>query len=213
MNIIDRRLLGSGLLIPLWLFAGVALTAFRYPGYSHLDQAMSQLGAIGAPTHQYSAWVNNFPLGVLFALFALGIARRFPGSRYALFSAALILVHGLASIAAGAFSCDEGCAPQQPSVAQQIHNMAGLVMFLSLAMASALWGFLSKKLLSSPGFGRFSVLCVVLTLVTVGMMANALGDGHMFGLYQRLNYGVSVLWVAALAWFALRGEVATSSVC
>ncbi|MNP26358.1 hypothetical protein D3C76_1192130 [compost metagenome] len=170
---------------------------------------MSQLGAVGAPTQQYSAWVNNFPLGVLFTLFAFGIARRFAGSRCALLSATLILLHGLASIAAGAFSCDVGCAPQQPSVSQQIHNLAGLVMFFSLVLACALWWGLSKRLLSSPRFGWFSALCVA----TVGMMAKALGEGHMFGLYQRLNYGVSVVWVAALAWIALRSKAATASVC
>lgn len=211
MSTVDRVLLGSGLLIPLWLFAGVVLTALGYPGYSHLDQAMSQLGAVGAPTHQYSAWINNFPLGLLFTLFAVGIARRFTESRYAKLSGALILLHGFASVAAGAFSCDTGCAPQLPSVSQQVHNIAGLVMFISLLLASAAWVFLSEKLLSSPGFGRLSALCVLLALATVGMMAKALEDGSMFGLYQRLNYGVSVVWVAALAWIALRNQPATKT--
>lgn len=50
---IDRALLGLGVLIPFWLFAGVALTALAYPGYSHLDQAMSQLGP-QAPQHKAS---------------------------------------------------------------------------------------------------------------------------------------------------------------
>ncbi len=90
MKTIDRALLGCGILIPLWLFLGVALTARAYPGYSHLDQAMSQLGAAGAPTHSFSAWVNNFPLGVMFVLFATGVARRFKASPMALLSAALI---------------------------------------------------------------------------------------------------------------------------
>ena len=212
MNTTDRSLLGLGLLIPFWLFAGVSLTSLGYPGYSHLDQAMSQLGAVGAPTHRYSAWVNNFPLGVLFGLFALGIARRYAGSRLALVSAAFILLHGLASFATGFFSCDEGCAPPQPSISQQIHNIAGLVMFLSLTMASVLWLFLSKRLLSSLGFRWLSALCVILALATVAMMAKSFGNGHGFGLYQRLNYGVSVIWIAALAWTALRSEPATARV-
>ncbi|WP_219853068.1 DUF998 domain-containing protein [Stutzerimonas stutzeri] len=205
----DRTLLCLGLLIPLWLFAGVALTSLSYPGYSHIDQAMSQLGAVGAPTHPFSAWVNNFPLGVLFVLFALGVARRFMTSRLAQLSAALILIHGLASFATGVFSCDPGCAPAQPSPSQQVHNLAGLVMFLSLTLATALWGALSKRLLSSPAFGWFSILCVIFAVVTVGMMAKAFDDGHGFGLYQRLNYTVSVVWVAALAWIANRGELAS----
>ncbi|MBV4492203.1 DUF998 domain-containing protein [Pseudomonas oryzicola] len=211
MNNPDRALLGSGLLIPVWLLLGVSLTSLGYPGYSHLDQAMSQLGATGAPTHAYSAWVNNFPLGLLFALFALGVARRFAGSRLALFSAALILLHGLASFATGLFACDEGCTPAQPSISQHIHNAAGLVMFLSLTLASALWCFLGKRLLCSPVFVGFSGLCLVLAIATVAMMGKAMADGHGFGLYQRLNYGVSVVWVAALAWAALRGNQTQSA--
>ncbi|MBV4495961.1 DUF998 domain-containing protein [Pseudomonas sp. SWRI12] len=206
MKTIDRALLGFGILIPFWLLLGVALTARAYPGYSHLDQAMSQLGAVGSPTHSFSAWVNNFPLGVMFVLFALGVARRFKASRMALLSAALIFVHGLASFVAGYFSCDQGCAPIEPSVSQQNHNLAGLVMFISLTLAGALWAFLGKSLLSSSRFAMFSAICVVLAIVTVVLMATALADGHLFGLYQRLNYGVSVVWVASLAAVALKGD-------
>jgi hypothetical membrane protein len=206
LKTIDRILLGLGLLIPLWLFAGVALTSLGYPGYSHIDQAMSVLGAVGAPTHGYSAWVNNFPLGVLFVLFAIGLIRNFAGSRLALFSAVLVLLHGLASFAAGYFSCDQGCAPAQPSTSQQVHNLAGLIMFVTLALAIVLWSFLGKRLLASPGFGRF------LAVVTVAMMSKAFAEGHGFGLYQRLNYGVCVVWIAALAWIALRAEVTPASV-
>ncbi|MFR0693671.1 DUF998 domain-containing protein [Enterobacterales bacterium AE_CKDN230030158-1A_HGKHYDSX7] len=211
MTSIDRSLLGLGLLIPLWLLAGVALTSLGYPGYSHIDQAMSQLGAAGAPTRGYSAWLNNFPLGLLFVLFGLGVARRFPGSKLAGLSAALILLHGLASFATGYFACDQGCAPPQPSASQQIHNLAGLVMFLSLTLASALWGLLGGRLLSSPAFGRFSVLCVVLAIVTLALMGRAFAEGHGFGLYQRLNYGVAVIWVAVLAGVSLRGGAASAS--
>nr|WP_202119658.1 DUF998 domain-containing protein [Pseudomonas otitidis] len=209
---IDRALLGLGVLIPFWLFAGVALTALAYPGYSHLDQAMSQLGATGAPTQGFSAWVNDLPLGVLFVLFAVGVARRFQASRLALVSASLILLHGLASFATGYFACDQGCAPTQPSVSQQVHNLAGLLMFASLTLASALWVFLGRRLLDAPGFGVFSALCVVLALVTVVLMGRALADGQLFGLYQRLNYGVSVTWVASLALLALRRQAKTDGV-
>lgn len=204
---IDRTLLGVGVLIPFWLFLGVALTALAYPGYSHLNQAMSQLGANGAPTHDFSAWVNNLPLGMLFVLFAAGVARRFKASRLASLSAALILIHGLANFATGYFACDQGCAPVQPSSSQKFHNLAGLVMFVSLTLASALWVLLGKRLLHSPRFGLFSAICVILAIVTVAMMANAFTDGHLFGLYQRLNYGVSVTWIAGLAMLSMRTEV------
>ena len=206
MKTIDRMLLGAGLLIPFWLFIGVSLTALAYPGYSHLDQAMSMLGAQGAPTHGFSAWVNNFPLGVLFVLFAVGVARRFARSWLALVSAGFILLHGLASFGTGYFSCDAGCAPAVPSESQMGHNLAGLVMFLSLTAAMALWVFAGKRVLASPGFAVFSALCVIGSFVTILMAGKALDEGHMFGFYQRLNYGVCVFWVAALAMLAGRGR-------
>ncbi len=113
-NRMDRLLLGTGLLIPFWLTIGVGLTALAYPGYSHVDHALSRLGAVDAPTQGFSAWLNNVPLGVLFVLVALGLARRFRTSRLAGLSAALILLHGLASFATGLFPCDQGCAPLRP---------------------------------------------------------------------------------------------------
>jgi hypothetical membrane protein len=206
MNNMDRVLLGLGVLIPFWLFFGVLLTALAYPGYSHLDQAMSQLGAQGSPTQGFSAWLNNLPLGVFFVLFAVAVMRQVSGSRLALFSAGLILIHGLASFATGYFACDQGCAPAQPSFSQQMHNLAGLVMFLSLTLASLIWAFVSKRLLGSRGFGLFSSACTLLAVVTVVLMAQAVEAGHSFGLYQRINYGISVLWVAGLALMLLRSR-------
>ncbi|WP_442965197.1 DUF998 domain-containing protein [Pseudomonas sp. JDS28PS106] len=203
VNTADKTLLRLGLLIPFWLFTGVTLTALAYPGYSHIDQAMSQLGAMDTPTHAISPWVNNLPLGVLFLLFGAGIGRRFRRAGLARLSALLIMIHGLASLATGLFSCDAGCAPPQPSASQQIHNAAGLIMFLSLTLATGLWAILGKTLLSSSRFAWFSAICTLLAVITVGLMAQAVESGHGFGLYQRINYGISVLWIAALAWMAL----------
>lgn len=204
VKLTDRFLLALGLVIPLWLLLGVTLTALAYPGYSHLDQAMSQLGAQDAPTQAFSPWVNNLPLGVFFVLFAIGVGRRFCASRLALLSAGLIGVHGLASFATGYFACDQGCAPVTPSFSQQMHNLAGLLMFLSLTLAGALWIWLGKRLLASSRFALFSALCTLLALVSVVLMGKAFEDGAFFGLYQRINYGVSVLWIAGLALVALR---------
>ena len=55
MKTINRALLWAGTLIPAWLFVGVLLTASQYPGYSHLDYAMSRLGEQGSATHGFSA--------------------------------------------------------------------------------------------------------------------------------------------------------------
>ncbi|MFJ4050274.1 DUF998 domain-containing protein [Pseudomonas hunanensis] len=209
MKTLDRLLLSSGLLIPLWLLAGVWLTAQAYPGFDHLQQAMSQLGAAGSPTHSWSPRVNNYPLALLFALFAWGLVRRWRSSKLALLSAGLVLLHGMGSLGTGWFPCDQGCAPVQPSASQQLHNLFGLLMFLSLTLASALWAWLGSRIAGSRPLALFSLACVVLAIITVGLMGQAAQSGQLFGLYQRLNYGVSVLWVASLAWTSLRKPAAS----
>lgn len=206
MKTLDRLLLASGLLIPLWLSLGVWFTAQAYPGYDHLQHAMSQLGAVGAPTHAWLPWVNNFPLAALFALFAWGLARRWRQSKLALLSAWLVLLHGLGSLGTGWFACDRGCTPVEPSFSQQMHNLSGLLMFLSLTLASVLWVGLGQRLARSRAFALWSLLCAVLAVVTVVLMAGAAQSGEYFGLYQRLNYGVSVIWVATFALQSLRNR-------
>ncbi|MBV4541947.1 DUF998 domain-containing protein [Pseudomonas vlassakiae] len=208
MKPLDRALLACGLLIPFWLLIGVWLTAHAYPGYDHLQQAMSQLGAQGSPTQHWSPLVNNFPLALLFALFAWGLARRWRASKLALLSAALVLLHGLGSLGTGLFPCDQGCAPAEPSSSQQLHNLCGLLMFLSLTLASALWAWLGKRLAGSKALGWFSLICLIAAVVTVVLMAQAAKSGQLFGLYQRLNYGVSVVWIAGLALSSLRSALA-----
>lgn len=211
MKLLDRALLSCGLLIPFWLALGVSLTAMAYPGYDHLQLAMSQLGAVGAPTHGLSPLVNNFPLALLFALFAWGIARRWRGSRLAMVSAVLLLLHAVGSLGTGWFACDQGCAPDQPSTSQQLHNLSGLLMFLSLTLASGLWVWLGARVADSRALAVTSLVCTLGAIITVGFMGQAMQSGELFGLYQRLNYGVGVAWVAAIAGYSLCEQASTGA--
>lgn len=193
----------AGLITPLWLALGVTLAGAFYPGYSHVDQAMSLLGAEGAPTQAFSPLINNFPLGVLYLLFGTAVLLSFRDP-WARLSGLLIILHGLGSFGTGYFACDAGCAPEHPSTSQNLHNLAGLVMAFSLLLASGLWVWLGRRLFASSGFAAFSLLCTLAAVGVLPLMAAALESGHGFGLYQRINYGVSLLWVAGLALMLLR---------
>ena len=90
--------------------------------------------------------VDGAKVDLLFALFAWGLARRWQGSTLARVSAVLVLLHGLGSLGTGWFPCDQGCAPVEPSFSQQLHNLSGLLMFLSLTLATALWAWLGDPI-------------------------------------------------------------------
>ena len=194
----------AGMIIPVWLFVGVTIAGFMNPGYSHINQAMSELGAEGSATHVLSPIINNFPLGVLFIAFGAYLVSTFKESKLGIASGVMVLIHGIGSILAGYFSCDAGCQPVAPSGSQVLHNISGLVMFLSLTIAGWLWVYLGKRLIRSSAFSWFSFICMAVALVAAFMLPQAVESGHYFGLYQRINYGVSVVWLAGLAYLLLR---------
>ncbi len=207
MDKMARTLSYGGLLIPLWLLVGVIVAGSFYPGYSHYHQALSELGARGAPTEWLSPAINNYPLGLLFIGFGWAVARRFRDrSRAAVLSGWLIALHGIGSIGAGYFPCDVGCLPEASSLTQQLHFAAGGLMLVSLVVASGLWWRLSQPLLGRRWFGRLSLLCALAPLALLLPMALAVESGEGAGLWQRLGYGFSVLWVGVLALLLLRSE-------
>lgn len=65
-TVLKKLSLYSGMVIPIWLFVGVAIAGAMNPGYSYVNQAMRELGAKGSMTHVISPIINNFPLGILF---------------------------------------------------------------------------------------------------------------------------------------------------
>lgn len=192
------------MLIPLWLFVGVTIAGALYPGYSHLNQAMSELGAVDAPTRYLSPIINNYPLGMLFIVFGLSVFTAFPNSGLSKISGLLIVAHGIGSIAAGLFPCDQGCDLVSPSVAQVLHFLSSSVMYGSLLMANLLWIIIGKALLKSDRFALFSLVLAVASVCVLPLMALALTSGEGVGIYQRINYGANVIWVAGLAYMLLR---------
>lgn len=197
---LNKFSLYAGMVIPVWLLVGVIVAGLMNPGYSHIDQAMSELGAEGSATHVLSPIINNFPLGILFIAFGLYVISALKKSKLAVVSGAMIVVHGIGSILAGYFSCDAGCQPVSPSSSQVIHNIAGLIMFLSLTIAGWLWVYLGQKQLKSAAFSWFSLACMLIALGAAVMLPQAVESGHYFGFYQRINYGVSVIWLAGLSY-------------
>lgn len=124
--------------LPLWaaMFAVVALglttlvAAALTPGYSHVSQFISELGAEGAPLQGPVRYLG-FPLAGLALLVFCGTAwRQLPASGAATFGLLGLAVYAGGYLVAVVFPCDPGCRPATPSLSQQIHNLVGLLGYL-----------------------------------------------------------------------------------
>ena len=167
------------------------------PGYSHVSQFISELGARGAP-HEWAVRFAGFlPAGLLLLAFCGFAFAALPRS----ISAALGLF-GLAFYAAGylvavVFPCDLGCRPEVPSASQLIHNAGGL---LGYVLAPAFLLAFARAAHTWPNAGGLSVAGYICAgLAFLGLFS--LSPGSSFaGLSQRL------LEFAVLAWVVLCGR-------
>jgi hypothetical protein len=79
---LQKTLLVSGLLSSLMYVAFDLVAASRYPGYSLVNQAISELSAIDAPAASASLWKWLGPVyGSLFLAFTIGALRSARGNR------------------------------------------------------------------------------------------------------------------------------------
>jgi hypothetical protein len=198
MRAIDYLLL-CGALAPLWMLIGVYAGGRLYPGYSHRQQAMSELGARARPTTLIHPFINNYPIGLLFSVSGLGVMLLFHDQRLAHIGGILLLVHGLSHIVTGIFPCDAdlGAGSGGGSIEQKIHAAAGLVMFFALWSACALWIFIDTPW--GAAFRIYSLASAFASIVALGFMARSLRTGRDMGLYQRVSYGILAAWSAVLA--------------
>lgn len=172
------------------LFAGAA----SYPGYSHLANYASELGAAGAP---YPA-LFNVPI-ILAGLAALAAALLLPrslgalgGARgWAIAAAVALAMWGASMVMGGLFPMPD---PR--------HGGFGLGLAAPLVPL-----FTLLAIRRVPGTRGMQVFLAAVFVASLVMLAIMFGVGGLVtranvGLYQRLNSAASIAWLAVLGiWF------------
>lgn len=192
----SKVLLLAGALAPLWMLFGVYFCAKLYPNYNHKQQVMSELGARNRPTTRIHPYINNYPIGLLFILFGTAILLSLTHETIIVATAGMMIGQGVSHLVTGLFPCDEDLGKTKPSPTQHIHNLAGLIMLITLIVPVAWWGINAA---SSIWFASFSWLCLIIFLVYFYLMVRNLKTEYNLGLYQRISYGALAVWVVVLS--------------
>lgn len=195
---------GRGLMSGLCAFTGLAsfvvlillvvVAGALTPGYSHVSQFISELGARDAP-HEWGVRLAGFlPAGVLLLAFCGFALAALPRS-----TAATLGFVGLAFYAAGylvavAFPCDPGCRPENPSLSQLIHNGGGMLGYL---LAPVFLLLLARAAGSWPGGNKLAMAGYAAAGLALLGLISLSPASPVAGLSQRL------LELAVLGWVAL----------
>ncbi len=195
-----RFLALCGIAAPVVFATLVTVAGFIYDGYSHVAQAVSELGGDGAQQPLLQN-INFFLAGALFIAFALGLHRGIGGGKGSALGPVLVAVFGVSSGLANALlPCDPGCEFQ--SFTGTMHNLTGLGGFI--AAIGGMW-VISRRLQRDPlwrGLSRFSSMAAVAALVSLVLwigVAKAAEVDTVNGLLQRLYILTWFAWAEVMA--------------
>lgn len=192
------RIFGGVVALPVlscaWLAVGVWVAGAMYPGYNHLSQFISELGATGSPVGAWVNWGVFFACEVPVLVFVWQAFRRLPRHGMLTAGLALLALYALLLMAAAVFPCDFRCRAQVPTTSHQIHMLTGISAYL--------FG-LAGLLALSIGLGRMEQrkprLAFVLPVASVLLLGVSGTVPDYAGLGQRLNEGLIYIWMIAVA--------------
>jgi len=204
-----KILLICGILSSVLYVGADILAAMRYGGYSYADQTISELSAIGAPTRPL--WVL---FGIAYALlviaFGWGVRRSARRNRPLGVVAGMLVLYGVIDLA----------WPFAPMHLRGTEFTLTDTLHIVLAMVTVLIMFVAIGF-GAAAFGkRFRVYSIATMAVLITFGALTAIDGPRIaadlptpwiGVWERINVGVFLLWVAVLATTLLRIRDASES--
>jgi len=203
-------LIACGAIGPLLFIIVFLIEGATRPGYSAWHDYVSSL-SLGS--QGWMQILTFFVCGFLTLGFALGLRRILQGGHGATWGPLLLGAFGLALIAGGLFTTDPSLgyppgAPSTPTFHGELHVLASLVAFGSLAAASFV---LARRFAGDPTWrgwtlysivtGIFVVVFYIAATVAGALDANGVIANSPAGLLQRLSIVVGFGWIAL---FALR---------
>jgi hypothetical membrane protein len=182
------------------------LCASLRPEYSHATQVMSALGETGSST----GWIMNLfgfvPTGLLIVGLSVSLRELVPPSLLTRIGSMLLSGFGGGIVAAGIFSCDQGCSGIGESLESFLHIVASVVAFGCGVAACGVWGIAFRGVPIWRGLYSFSVLSACISGVLL-IEFNSAASANLFpGFWQRMFIGSLFMWCAVVGWFAFRNS-------
>jgi hypothetical membrane protein len=194
-----RTLALCGAAAPLVYTVGALAAGAGSPGYSHVKQFVSELGATDAPT----ALLMNATFllfGVLMTVFALGLHRGIQAGPGDWLGIALIVGYGLFYVALAFAPCDPGCRPDPGSFHHRAHFLlSDSIVFVAIASPLVLFSRLKRDSRWAE-VAWLVLLAAVAAWALFGLPAVGLGGP----VKQRVWLFLIFVWIETLALRLLR---------
>lgn len=194
----------SALLSLLILAVATIAGGMAYPGYDHLRQYISELGATGAPTGE-AVSLAFMASGVLLTAFWVICAVLFRDSRLAVLGFALSALNGLGLFFGGVFQCDFECSLASPSTEAVLHDVFGGLGYLAGIAGVLVVGLAWRNRSDRRRLFRLSLLCGVPAAMAIWLIHPGF---DWYGAAQRVVELALAIWTVAVALEVRRPQAA-----
>ncbi|MBI2578321.1 MAG: DUF998 domain-containing protein [Candidatus Aenigmarchaeota archaeon] len=131
----DKFLLLSGIFGPVVFILVIFVSGMLYPGYSHVSNVISDLGAAGSPVRDFMNIFGFMLYGISIVVFAAGVYKLRGKSLLGKTISVFFLLGGISMFLIGVFPSDAPCreGPRfcpAPTSAAEMHNIATYSTFL-----------------------------------------------------------------------------------
>jgi len=189
-----------GVIAPIFFVLMVIVEGFLVPGYSHMTQQISDLGAYALyGSYALLQNLNFFVFGILLVAFAIGLRQELPASKAITTSLGLC---GVTFFLLGFFPNEP--TPWPAAAHYLINWVGGVSFFLSQFFA---WRRLRRPIADEgvgwTKYGRFSLVSLVLTIILYTLFV-VFGQPGITGLLERVTMAVPLLWIEIMALKLLR---------
>lgn len=191
----SRTLALCGVAAPLVYTAAVIAASLGSPGFDHLKDAISELGATGAPRADLMNFGGFLPYGVLIVAFAWAVHRGVRSDIGGWLGPVVLGLYGLAYVALAVSPCDPGCQGATPSFHHRMHLLLSDLIVLAAVVAPFT---LYARLAKDPGWRSLAVPTLLLP-GTAWLVIELSGVGLSGALRQRLWLLLLFAWIELVA--------------
>jgi len=199
---VSRWLSLCGVVAPPILIVFIIVAALVTPGYSHVSETISQLGAQGRP-HPEVMNAGFIVFGLLVNGFAYSLYRRLQNHTGARILWALLTIYGTAVLLSGIFQDASKVPGAESNLESTLHSVLAMIGFF--ALVAGMWVF-ARLVHRDPWWRKFTPLSIAIAVLNLGLSLLFLveGLGSVEGLLQRSFYAISLFWIEVVSLRSLR---------
>lgn len=181
------------MIAPPLIVVFIVIAAILTPGYSHISETVSQLGAQGRP-HPEVMSAGFVVYGLVINGFAYALYLQLGKTRTITLAGLSLVIYGTGVLLTGIFQDGPNLPYIEPNLESALHSLFAMIGFFGLVVGMLIF---ARAVYRKPEWRFFTPISLLAAVLNLGSSLLFLMEnlGSIEGLLQRVFYAVSLCWI------------------